>query len=501
MKHVLKLYKIMLHHWGYMISGLFFMFGFAFLSGASLTMVIPLFDYVFAPRTTGSVYNKLSEFFDALSSFLSRTGGISGLRDEAMRTSLVNALKDVMSMTDPWLLLMVICVTFFTLVFIKNLFFFFNNVIFATLRGKTIYEIRNDIFRKYLQQSLKFFNVNKAGDSLVRMVNDVNIVSEMFIGQMFNLLRDAFLLFVYAGIAISLNAKFFFLSLIVLPIFSLLVGLLGKKIKKYAVRIQNKFSDMFSNIEEVLNNMKIVMAFSRENYELEKFKKINWKYFLFWRKSIVYSSINTPLGELHGTFTGILVILVGGRLVLSPESGFTSGEFLMFLFAIFSMLHPMKTLTKAYTDIKRAQVSLERIFFILNRKEEIRNVENPIHKKTFDKRIDLRNVNFGYNDGIDVLKNINLGINKGEKVAFVGSSGAGKTTLVNLLPRMYDINSGEIFIDGVNIKQIDLKNLRILFGTVTQDSILFSDTIANNIRYGTLEEIPDEVKEDDRKIK
>ena len=493
MKHVLKLYKIMLRHWGYMISGLFFMFGFAFLSGASLTMVIPLFDYVFAPRTTDSVYNKLSEFFDALSNSLSQIGGIAGLLNETKRTALGDSLKNLMSMTDPWLLLMVICVTFFTIVSIKNLFFFFNKVIFATLRGKTIYEIRNDIFKKYLQQSLKFFNVNKVGDSLVRMVNDVNIVSDMFIGQMFNLVRDLFLLLVYAGIAISLNSKFFFLSLIVLPIFSLLVGLLGKKIKKYAVRIQNKFSDMFSNIEEVLNNMKIVKAFSRENYELEKFKKINWKYFLFWRKAVVYSSINTPLGEMQGTFTGILVILVGGRLVLDPEGGFTSGEFLMFLFAIFSMLHPMKTLTKAYGDIKRAQVSLERIFFILMHKSEIKNAENPVQKKSFDNKIVLKNVNFGYKKNNEVLNNINLEINKGEKVAFVGSSGAGKTTLVNLLPRMYDIDSGEILIDGTNIIQIDLTDLRKLFGTVTQESILFSDTIANNIRYGTLEKISDEV--------
>ncbi len=504
MKHVLKLYKIMLHHWGYMTSGLFFMFGFAFLSGVSLTMIIPLIKYVFSSRTTAPVYFKLSEFFNALNQalniFISQAGSILNFKDEAARTALGDALKNVLSMTDPWLLLMVICVTFFTLIFIKNLFFFFNKIMFANLRGKTIYEIRNEIFRKYLSQSLKFFNFNKAGDSLVRMVNDVNIVSDMFIDQTFNLLRDLSLLIGYAGVAILVNAKLFFLSIIILPIFSLLVSLLGKKIKKYALRIQTKFSDMFSNIEEVLNNMKIVKAFSRENYELEKFKKINWKYFLFWRKSIVYSSINTPLGELHGTLTAILVIFIGGRFVLTSESGFTSEKFVLFLAAIFSMLHPMKTLTKAYGDIKRAQVSLERIFFILMHKSEIKNVENPVQKKTFDNKIVLKDVNFGYKKNNEVLKNINLEINKGEKVAFVGSSGAGKTTLVNLLARMYNIDSGDILVDGTNIFQIDLTDLRRLFGTVTQESILFSDTIANNIRYGTLEEISDEVVKEAAKI-
>ncbi|HDP98286.1 MAG TPA: ABC transporter ATP-binding protein [bacterium] len=472
------------------------MFSFALFSGASLTMVIPLFDYVFAPRTTTTVaYTKFSEFYaamgEAIHQSLIKAGGILALRDETVRKSLADSLKDVMSLTDPWLLLMIVCITFLALVIIKNVFFFLNKITFANLRGKTILEIRNEIFRTYLGQSLKFFNINKPGDSLVRMVNDVNIVSDMYIDQMFNLLRDAFLLLVYATIAISLNAKFFFLSLIVLPIFSFAISWLGKKIKKYALRIQNKFSDMFSNIEEVLNSMRIVMAFSREKFELEKFKKINWKYFLFWRKSMAYSALNQPLGELHGTLTAILVILIGGRMVLNPESGFTSGEFLMFLFAIFSMLHPMKTLTKAYADIKRAQVSVERIFFILNRKSEIKNCADPVHKKSFERNIRLSDVSFGYHADQPVLKNIDLEIKKGEKVALVGSSGSGKTTLVNLIPRMYDVTAGEILIDDINIKRIDLTDLRTLFGTVTQDSILFTETIENNIRYGAPVEVSD----------
>jgi subfamily B ATP-binding cassette protein MsbA len=179
-------------------------------------------------------------------------------------------------------------------------------------------------------------------------------------------------------------------------------------------------------------------------------------------------------------------------LVLDPKTGISTGEFMLFLSAIFSMLHPIKTLTNAYAEIRKAQVSLDRIFYVFNLKTGIKNPENPVFKKSFTSEIKVKNVNFGYNSDTDVLKNINLEIKMGEKVAFVGSSGAGKTTLVNLFPRMYDINSGEILIDGVNINQIDLKDLRTLFGTVTQESILFSDTIANNIGYGSLKEVTEE---------
>ena len=483
----------MLHYWGYLLAGFISLFGFALFSGISITMVIPLFDYVFVPRDTIPTIYNISEFFHVLSrkldQVLSHMDTVLDLQDKEIRSLLAEGMSDLLSNTDPWLLLIIICVTFFVLVSIKNMFFFINKITFANLRGRTIFDIRNSMFQTYLGQSQKFYNINKPGDSLVRLVNDVNIVSKMFLNEMFNLIRDVFLMLVFAFIAISVNAYLFLLTLIILPVFSLLISWLGKKLKKYAKRIQTKFSDMFSNIEEVLNNMKIVQAFSHEDYELNKFKKINWKYFLFWRKSMAYTSLNRPLGELHGTLTAVVVILIGGRLVLNPEHGLSSGEFLLFLSAIFSMLHPIKTLTEAYADIRKAQVSLERIFYILNLKTGIKNAKNSIAKKNFTSTISLKNVNFGYNPDTDILRNINLEIKKGEKVAFVGSSGAGKTTLVNLFSRMYDVHSGEIFIDGKNIKQIDLKDLRKLFGIVTQESILFSNTIANNIRYGSLHNI------------
>lgn len=502
MKNLTRIYAIMIKHYGYLIAGLFFMIGFALFSGVSITMAIPFFDYVFPDVQEVVLYTSLPELLTALRSVTAsffETETILGLFNLDNLRPLLEEYGKIMEQTDSMLLLQVVAGLVFILIFLKNLFYFLNRLMFANLNGKTTVDIRNLIFRNYLRQSLRFFISHRVGDSLVRMINDVEIVSKLFITSVFNAIRDILLVLVFMRLAIYLNPRLFLISLIILPITTFLVATVGKKIKKYARRIQAQFSDIYSRVEEVLSNMKIVKAFGREDDQYNGFQKINRQFFRFWRKSEIYSGFNVPISELNGALTGIIILLIGGGEVLSGTANFTFGEFTAFLFAIFSMLHPIKTISKTYTDVKKAMVSLDRISEVMFKEPDLLEAADPVSKADFEDKIEFDRVSFRYDStpstdltpeqSKKVLMDITFRINKGERVAIVGSSGSGKTTLANLLLRLYDVTEGEIRIDDITLHKIRIKDLRNLFGIVTQESLIFTDTVAENIRFGTLKKV------------
>ena len=493
LKNLVQIYRIMFRYWGYMLSGILTMLLFALFSGISITLVIPLFDFVFAPGKTDILYSTPSAFVNEVgrmaSEFLSAQGGIfgiSGIRDLA---PLWKQLQDVMLHTDSLSLLYVLCAFVLVTFLLKNLFFFLHKVLFVRLRGNTIRDVRNLMFRRYMGQSLAFFNRTRVGDAIVRMVNDVEIVSEQFIRALLDAVRDLVTILVYMRMAYLLSPTLFVYSLLVLPAFTLTIGYLGKKNKKYSRRIQSRLSTMFSTVEEALNSMKIVKAFRREESEYKAFSAINRNHLKMWKKAQTYAALNVPISEINTTLTGIVVIIIGGKMILAPGSTFSLGDFTAFLFALFSMLHPLKTITQLYGDIKKATVSLDRIALVLNQSSEVREAADAVAKQSFDDRIVLNKVGFWYREDKPVLKDINLHIPKGSKIALVGASGGGKTTLANLLNRMYDVREGSITIDGTDIRQIKLNDLRKLFGVVTQDSVLFTRSIRDNIAFGSLEEV------------
>jgi len=486
-----KIYRITLERWGSIVIGFICAIGFAIFSGVSILMVIPLLDNVFSGDKHVIVYHNYTEFQHALGSlireFMAGADSIQHILDKAYYEPILDRFDLVMQQSDPLMLLWLISVAFILLTLSKNFFFYGQNISFAYLQGYTVRKLRNQLYHKYIYQSLAFFNKNRVGDSIVRMMNDIEIVGTMFISALFKSIQNILLIVVYMITALSINPKLFMLSLLIFPLFSWLVSLLGNKIKKYAKRIQGKISQMFSYVEEMLSSIRIVKAFAREKIEYEKFSEINGQHFRFWFKARTYSLINVPLSEVNSALIGAIVLIMGGRLVLTPGSGFSFGSFMAFLFAIFSMLHPIKQMTKIYANVRKALVSVDRIYEILDEHNMITDNPDAKEKKSFENEIKFKNISFSYNDEKIVLQDINLTVKKGEKIALVGSSGSGKTTITNLMTRMYDITSGEIMIDDVPIEKILLCDLRMLFGTVTQESILFSDTVFNNIAYGSLE--------------
>ena len=457
-----------------------------------MTILVPLFDYVFNPNKPAPIYENSSEILSAFSQALQGFGSLSQVRGAADLAPLWEEMKKLMLHSDSLSLLYILCVVIVILILMKNLSYFANRSFFVLLRGKTIRDMRSYMFRRYLNQSLDFFSKNQVGDAIVRMVNDVEIVSNQFIYAVFNSIRDLSTVIVYMYIAIFLNARLFAYSILVVPILTFTIGFLGRKIKKYSKRIQTQISAMFSTVEEVLNSIKIVKAFRREDDEYQSFEKINSKHLKQWQKSQIYAAMNVPFSELNSAITGVVVIIIGGGMILDPSYNFSLGDFTAFLFAVFSMLHPMKNVTQLYTEVKKATVSLDRIALVLNQESSIKDAPDAQPKKSFDKEIVFDNVGFYYKQDDYVLKNINLTIPKGMKLAFVGASGGGKTTMTNLINRMYDVKEGSIKIDGIDIRKIKLDDLRELFGVVTQDSVLFTKTIRENIAYGSRKALSDE---------
>lgn len=389
------------------------------------------------------------------------------------------------------LILVSILVIIFSL--LKNGSMFLGNHVLAPIRAFLVRDIRNDIYEKVLKLPLSFYTEARKGDVIARISSDVQEIEVSILSSLQMLIRDPITIIVYLAILFSISFPLTLFVLIVLPLAGFLIGRIARTLRRTTFRGQKKLGELLALLEETLSGLRIIKAFNGEEEMKEKFFSTNHRFALLLRKVMRRRYLSSPISEFLATIVLMVIMVYGGTLVLSGESKMT-GETLIFFLMVFSQLiPPAKNLTTAWFSVQKGLASVDRVDELLLADDKIFEKEGALDKNTFSDSLEYRNVSFKY-DKEFVLKDISFTVKKGQTVALVGKSGSGKSTLVDLLPRFMDTSKGEIYIDGVDVKDYKIKSLRSMMGIVSQQSILFNDTFENNIAFGSQGEVdPDRV--------
>ncbi len=467
MKTYLRLLRYLKPHLLFFIPSVIFMFLFSFSSGASLTTVVPVTQLIFESNI--DYYENIDEDY---------TPTLEELRnfDKKAVLTLIGGKTRMESLVR-------ICILMVLVFFIKNLFWYIQSFLIATVEQGVIRDIRIDIYRKYQNLPLSFFHGQKVGELISRIANDALLVRGAIGDGLSKLIKSSFNFVFFLGLALLASWKMALASMIVLPPAVIIIGILSKKLRASSRISQEKMAGVTSIIQESISGVRVVKAFNMEKFEHKKFADIVQDYFKTMVRLSRIGYLSMPLTELLGVGVGALILYYGGTQIIN-ETGLTTSTFILFLLAVFSTMDPVKKLSQVNVEIQQGMASGKRIFQMLDTPQEIVDKDNALEIDDFKDKIVYENVGFNYGEGDFKLENINIELNKGEILALVGPSGGGKSTLVDLLPRFYDVKNGSIKIDGHDLRDLTTISLRNLMGIVTQEIILFNDTIANNIAYG-----------------
>jgi subfamily B ATP-binding cassette protein MsbA len=376
-----------------------------------------------------------------------------------------------------------VCILMVLVFFIKNVFWYAQSFLITRVEQGVIRDIRNDLYRKYQTMSLAYFHGQKTGELISRITNDIMLVRGA-IGEGFSTLLKAVLNFIFfLSLAFLASWRMALVSLIVLPPAVAAIGILSRKLRSRSIISQQKMAAVTSILQETVSGIRVVKAFGMENFELAKFKKIAQDYYKTMVRLGRIGYLSVPLTEILGVSVGALILWYGGKQILSG-SGLTTSTFILFLVATFSTMDPVKKISQVNIEIQQGLAAGKRLFEILDMPQEICDKQNAIEINSLKDSVKYQDVSFKYFTGDFALSDINFELKKGEILALAGPSGGGKSTLVDLLPRFYEVTGGRITIDGIDIRDISTNSLRSLMGIVTQEIILFNDTVANNIAYG-----------------
>lgn len=370
------------------------------------------------------------------------------------------------------------------LTLLKTGSYFGGSACLMPIKTGIVRDIRAKIYKKILHLPLAFFSDERKGDILARISTDVNEVDSSIGSSLDMVIKNPIFILVYIGTLFVMSWQLTLFVLIVVPFMAIGIGRIGKKLKSSSLKAQARWSDGLSIIEETLGGLRIIKAFIAEKKMENKFVAVNDEYRKISMRVAIRQSSAHPVSEFLGTLMIVIVLWFGGYLIFSGNSPIDASAFIYYLTILYTTLQPVKDLSKAGYTIQKGMASMERINKILNAQNNIREAENAKEIDGLKESIQLRHVSFSYNESREILTDINLEIPKGQTIALVGQSGSGKSTLVDLIPRYHDIQTGEILIDGVNIKQMKIQSLRSIIGNVNQEAILFNDTIYNNIAFG-----------------
>ena len=390
--------------------------------------------------------------------------------------------------------LLFICILSFSLFFFKNLFRYLASFVLVFLRNGVVKDLRDSLYKKIVNLPLSYFSEKKKGDIIARMTSDVQEVEVSFLTSLETIVREPLTIILTLISMFAISAKLTLFVFILLPVSGFIISSVGKKLKANSLLAQQETGNFLSFIEETLTGLRVIKGFNAEEKIEKKFTDSTTKFRDLMTSVLHRKTLASPMSEFLGSATIIAILWFGGRLVLGNDSDMKPQEFFGYIGLFYLVLNPAKAISTAFYNIQKGNASAERILAVLETKNTITDKINAPEKDTFNGEISFENISFKYKDEY-VLKDFSLTIEKGKTVALVGQSGSGKSTMANLITRFYDVNKGSIKIDGINIKDITQKSLRDLMGIVTQDSILFNDTIKNNICLGVEHATDEEVLE------
>ena len=463
-----------------MFLNIFFNILYALFSALSFLSLMPMLEVLFGENKTTfekPEFENLSNFGNNLEEW-------------------INYQVSHFSGEDPKLALIFVISSIIVLFFLKNFFNYLAMFFITFLRNGVLTSLRENLYKKIISMPLPFFSEKKKGDVISRITADISEIQHSFLSILELIIREPLTIFFMLIAMFLISYKLTVFVLFFIPISGFIIALIGKSLKATSTLVQTEQAEFLSITEETLQGLKVIKGFVSELFFIDKFKKSNNKFYKYSNRLINRQNLASPISEFLGISVIGALLWYGGQLVL-VDLELKPAAFLTYMGLAYGVLTPAKAISKASYSIKKGNAAAERVLEILESESSIKEIKNPINKQSFDSEIIFKNVSFKY-DQESVLNNINFKIQKGQTIAIVGQSGSGKSTIANLIPRFYDVCSGEILIDGINIKDLYKSELRKLMGLVSQESILFNDSISNNIKLSNskvnLKEIEESAK-------